>query len=158
VQLGGGNGSEAGGHAAATYGSLRRRRPAAALGDVNVTPLVDVVLVLLLVFMVTAPMMNRGIDVTLPVANQPQVPSEDRLLVTINAREQIFINDKPINLALLQDRIKGMMEASTVKVVYLRADESLRYGKVIEVVDRLKNAGVDQIGFAYVLPKEKAAR
>jgi len=103
-------------------------------------------------------MMNRGIDVTLPVANQPQVPSEDRLLVTINAREQIFINDKPINLALLQDRIKGMMEASTVKVVYLRADESLRYGKVIEVVDRLKNAGVDQIGFAYVLPKEKAAR
>jgi len=158
VQLGGGNGSEAGGHAAATYGSLRRRRPAAALGEINVTPLVDVVLVLLLVFMVTAPMMNRGIDVTLPVANQPQVPSEDRLLVTINAREQIFINDKPINLALLQDRIKGMMEASTVKVVYLRADESLRYGKVIEVVDRLKNAGVDQIGFAYVLPKEKAAR
>ena len=158
MQLGGGNGSEAGGHAAATYGSLRRRRPAAALGEINVTPLVDVVLVLLLVFMVTAPMMNRGIDVTLPVANQPQVPSEDRLLVTINAREQIFINDKPINLALLQDRIKGMMEASTVKVVYLRADESLRYGKVIEVVDRLKNAGVDQIGFAYVLPKEKAAR
>jgi biopolymer transport protein TolR len=158
VQLGGGNGSEAGGHAAATYGSLRRRRPAAALGEINVTPLVDVVLVLLLVFMVTAPMMNRGIDISLPVANQPQVPSEDRLLVTINAREQIFINDKPINLALLQDRIKGMMEASTVKVVYLRADESLRYGKVIEVVDRLKNAGVDQIGFAYVLPKEKAAR
>ena len=158
MQLGGGNGSEAGGHAAATYGSLRRRRPAAALGEINVTPLVDVVLVLLLVFMVTAPMMNRGIDISLPVANQPQVPSEDRLLVTINAREQIFINDKPINLALLQDRIKGMMEASTVKVVYLRADESLRYGKVIEVVDRLKNAGVDQIGFAYVLPKEKAAR
>jgi biopolymer transport protein TolR len=157
VQLGGGNG-DGGGHAAATYGALRRRRPAAALGEINVTPLVDVVLVLLLVFMVTAPMMNRGIDVSLPVANQPQIPVADRLTVSINAREQIFINDKPINLVLLQDRIKGIMETSPVKVVYLRADESLRYGKVIEVVDRLKNAGVDQIGFAYVLPKEKAGR
>jgi biopolymer transport protein TolR len=157
VQMGGGNGGGEAGHAAATYGAMRRRRPAQALGEINVTPLVDVVLVLLLVFMVTAPMMNRGIDVSLPVANQPQVQEEDRLVVTVDARERIFINSKPINLLLLQDTMKGMMEGRPTKVVYLRADEGLRYGKVIEVVDKLKNAGVDQIGFAYVLPKEKAA-
>ena len=158
MQLGGGENGGGAGHAAATYGLMRRRRTASALGEINVTPLVDVVLVLLLVFMVTAPMMNKGIDVSLPVANQPQVPDESRMVVTVNAREQIFIDGKPVNILLLQETMKGMMQARTVKVVYLRADESLRYGKVIEVVDKLKNAGVDQIGFAYVLPKEKAGR
>ena len=158
MQLGGDENGGGAGHAAATYGLMRRRRTASALGEINVTPLVDVVLVLLLVFMVTAPMMNRGIDVSLPVANQPKVQEEDRTVVTINAREQVFVNSKPINLLLLQDTMKGMMEGRPMKVVYLRADESLRYGKVIEVVDKLKSAGVDQIGFAYVLPKEKPAR
>jgi biopolymer transport protein ExbD len=138
---------------------MRRRTPASALGEINVTPLVDVVLVLLLVFMVTAPMMSRGIDVSLPVADQPQIDPEDRVVtITINAREQVFIQDKPINLLLLEDRVRGIMEGRVSKVVYLRADEALRYGKVIEVVDRLKKAGVEQIGFAYVLPAEKARR
>ena len=156
MQTAGGGGDA--GHAAATYHGLRRRAPAAALGEINVTPLVDVVLVLLLVFMVTAPMMSRGIDVSLPVANQPQTDPEDRITITINAREQIFIGDRPINAVLLEDRVRGMMEGRASKVVYLRADEGLRYGKVIEVVDRIKRAGVDQIGFVYVLPGEKARR
>ena len=153
-----GGGGEAGPHAAATYQGLRRRSAPRALGEINVTPLVDVVLVLLLVFMVTAPMMSRGIDVSLPVANQPQTDPEDRITITINAREQIFIGDRPINALLLEDRVRGMMEGRAAKVVYLRADEGLRYGKVIEVVDRIKKAGVDQIGFVYVLPGEKARR
>jgi biopolymer transport protein ExbD/biopolymer transport protein TolR len=158
MQTAGGGGGEAGLHAAATYHGLRKRSTPSALGEINVTPLVDVVLVLLLVFMVTAPMMSRGIDVSLPVADQPQTAEEERITITINAREQVFISDKPINLLLLEDRVRGMMEGRVSKVVYLRADESLRYGKVIEVVDRLKKAGVDQIGFAYVLPAEKARR
>jgi biopolymer transport protein TolR len=153
-----GGGNEAGGHAVATYQGLRKRSAPSALGEINVTPLVDVVLVLLLVFMVTAPMMSRGIDVSLPVADQPQTDPEDRVTVSINAREQIFIGDKPINLVLLEDRMRSMMEGRASKVVYLRADEALRYGKVIEVVDRLKKAGVEQIGFAYVLPAEKTRR
>jgi biopolymer transport protein TolR len=137
---------------------MRRRGSAAALGEINVTPLVDVVLVLLLVFMVTAPMMSRGIDVTLPVADQPQTDPQDRVTVSVNAREQVFIGDRPINLLLLEDRLRGMMEGRSSKVVYLRADEGLRYGKVIEVVDRIKKAGVEQIGFVYVLPSEKGRR
>ena len=142
----------------ATYQGMRRRAPAAALGEINVTPLVDVVLVLLLVFMVTAPMMSRGIDVSLPVANQPKDDPDVRITISINAREQIFIEDRPVNALLLEDRLRGMMEGRTSKVVYLRADEGLRYGKVIEVVDRIKKAGVEQIGFVYVLPGEKARR
>ena len=74
--------------AAATYRTLRSRTGGPMLGEINVTPLVDVVLVLLLVFMVTAPMMSRGIDVSLPVANQPQTDEEDRVSVSVNASEQ----------------------------------------------------------------------
>ena len=152
-------GSDGGGaHAAATYRGLRTQRRITTLGEINVTPLVDVVLVLLLVFMVTAPMMSRGIDVSLPVANQPQTEREDRITVSINAQERIFVGDRPINLQLLEDTVRGMMEGRTHKVVYLRADESIRYGRVIAVVDKLKNAGVEQIGFAYSLPEEKARR
>ena len=157
MQAGGGTG-EAAVHAAATYRGLRSRGAAPALGEINVTPLVDVVLVLLLVFMVTAPMMSRGIDVTLPVADQPRTEEEDRVTISVNAREQIFIGDRPINLVLLEDRLRSMMEGRPSKVVYLRADEGLRYGKVIEVVDRIKKAGVEQIGFVYVLPSEKGRR
>jgi biopolymer transport protein ExbD len=152
----GGQSDEGGGRAVSTYRGLRSRRTSAALGDINVTPLVDVVLVLLLVFMVTAPMMSRGIDVTLPVADMPQKEPEDRVTVSIDATGRTYISDKPVNLLLLEDQIRGMMLGRTQKVVYLRADESLRYGKVIEVVDKLKKAGVEQIGFAYVLPQERA--
>jgi biopolymer transport protein TolR len=129
-----------------------------ALGEINVTPLVDVVLVLLLVFMITAPMMSRGIDVTLPVADQPQTEPEDRITVTVNAKRQIFVGDQPVNLVLLEDRLRGMVEGRANKVVYLRADEALRYGDVITVVDKIRQAGIDQIGFAYELPQERTAR
>jgi biopolymer transport protein ExbD len=158
VQAGGGGSEGGGSHAAATYRGLRGSRSGAhAIGEINVTPLVDVVLVLLLVFMVTAPMMNRAIDVSLPVANQPQKEPESPITVSINASGQLFIGDKAINAVLLEDRIKSMMEGRVAKVVYLRADESLRYGRVITVIDKLKTAGVDQVGFVYVLPQEKAA-
>ena len=125
------------------------------LGEINVTPLVDVVLVLLLVFMVTAPMMSRGIDVSLPVANQPRADEEDRVTVSMNAAARIYIGDQLVTPAMLEDKLRSMMEGRTSKVVYLRADEALRYGSVIAVVDTIKKAGVEQIGFVYVLPAEK---
>jgi len=141
--------------AGSTYQGFRSRRSAPLLGEINVTPLVDVVLVLLLVFMVTAPMMSRGIDVSLPVANQPQIPPQDRLTVSINADGRVYVGDRPVNMLLLEDELRGMMVGRTARVVYLRADEGLRYGRVIEVVDKIKKAGVEQIGFVYVLPGEK---
>jgi biopolymer transport protein ExbD len=154
---GGGNGG-GGSHAAATYRTMRSRHAGAVLGDINVTPLVDVVLVLLLVFMVTAPMMSRGVDVSLPVADQPDVSQQDRITVSVNARGAVYIGDQPVALALLEDQLRGRLQGLATKVVYLRADQGLRYGKVIEVVDIMKHAGVEQIGFAYDLPPERAAR
>ena len=141
--------------AGSIYQGFRSRRGGAMMGEINVTPLVDVVLVLLLVFMITAPMMSRGVDVSLPVANQPDIPQEDRLTVTVKADGTIFVGDRPVNIVLLEDQIRGMMAGRPVRVVYLRADEALRYGKVIEVMDKIKQAGVERIGFAYVLPKER---
>jgi len=153
MQAGGGGGGGAGG-SGMLYRGLRSRGGTPMMGDINVTPLVDVVLVLLLVFMVTAPMMSRGIDVSLPRADQPQISPEDRLTVTVNARGTIFVGERAVNIVLLEDEIRGRIAGRTDAVVYLRADEALAYGKVIEVVDKLKRAGVDRIGFAYELPPE----
>src|SRR5215831_9043485 len=152
MQAGGGGGETSAG---SVYRGLRSRRSGAMLGDINVTPLVDVVLVLLLVFMVTAPMMSRGIDVSLPVANQPDVPPDVRINVSINAQGKVYIGNDPILLPLLEDNLRGRLMGATSHVAYLSADRSLQYGKVIEVVDIMKRAGVDQIGFVYELPSEK---
>jgi biopolymer transport protein ExbD len=153
------SGGDPGGHTgAAVYRGMRGRGAPQAIGEINVTPLVDVVLVLLLVFMVTAPMMSRGIDVTVPVANQPQVAPEDRLTVSVNSQGRIYVGDKPVNLVLLEDHLRGLLSGRATKVVYLRADEKLQYGQVIQVVDKMKSAGVEQIGFAYQLPQERASR
>jgi len=156
MQTGGDEGGANPGRAAAIYPRLRSRRTASALGEINVTPLVDVVLVLLLVFMVTAPMMNRGIDVSLPVANQPQIPPEDRITVTVDADGRIAIGGKFVNLMLLEDEIHGRMMGLSQKIVYLKVDERLRYGRVIEVIDKLKHGGVEQFGLVFDLPKEKS--
>jgi biopolymer transport protein TolR len=145
-------------NAGSVYRGLRSRRTSSMLGEINVTPLVDVVLVLLLVFMVTAPMMSRGIDVSLPVANQPQIPQEDRVTVSMRADGKLFIGDQVVNIVLLQDRIRELTQGNPAAVVYLRADEGLRYGEVIRVVDIVKRAGIDRIGFVYTLPEEKEKR
>jgi biopolymer transport protein ExbD len=148
---------QAGGETSAgsSYRGLRSRRTGTMLGEINVTPLVDVVLVLLLVFMVTAPMMSRGIDVSLPVADQPQIPQEDRITVSLNAEGRVYIADRPVNILLLEDELRALTAGRTGSIVYLRADESLRYAQVIRVVDVIKKAGVDRIGFVYSLPEEK---
>ena len=158
MQAGGGSGGGGAAHAAATYRTLRSRSGTSVLGEINVVPLVDIVLVLLLVFMVTAPMMSRGIDVTLPVADQPDTEPEDRLTVSVNAQGRVYIGDQPVALPLLEDQVRGRLSSLTQKVAYLRADEGLRYARVIEVVDILKKAGVEQIGFVYELPSDRTAR
>ena len=143
------------GGAGSVYRGMRSRRAASMMGEINVTPLVDVVLVLLLIFMVTAPMMSRGIDVSLPVADQPQIPQEDRITVSVRSDGQVFVGSDVVNVLLLEDKLRGLTSGRSDSVVYLRADEGLRYGEVIRVVDVIKRAGIDRIGFVYALPEEK---
>jgi biopolymer transport protein ExbD len=89
------------------------------------------------------------------VADQPQIPQEDRISVAVNAEGRVFVGDQPVNIVLLEDRIRALTGGRPDAVVYLRADEALRYGEVIRVVDVIKRAGVLRIGFVYVLPEEK---
>ena len=128
--------------AAATYRGLRSRSGPACMGEINVTPLVDVVLVLLLVFMVTAPMMSRGIDVSLPVANQPQIDAGGpRHGLDQRRRARLRRRQAGEHGAARGPAARADWRAGPSKVVYLRADEGLRYGKVIEVVDKIKQRG-----------------
>jgi biopolymer transport protein TolR len=150
-----GDGESGGSHAAATYKGLRSRRSVGTMSDINVTPLVDVVLVLLLIFMVTAPMMTTGIDVDLPVASRSDDDNpEDRITVSVDARGRIFVAKQPVNIALLEEYLRDQLIRQTQKVAYINADQSLQYGQVIAVIDKMRKAGVERIGFAYEPPKE----
>ena len=117
-----------------------------SLSDINVTPLVDVILVLLIIFMVTAPMMTRGIDVRLPKTESGTDATEQRLVVTVDTDNTIYLNERPVNLALLTDRLKTEMKRTGLDFVFLRADQEVPYGRVMLVMDQIKKAGADRVG------------
>ena len=123
-----------------------RGRYGPALSDINVTPLVDVVLVLLIIFMVTAPMMSRGIDVRLPRTAAGSDATEDRLVVTVDRDGTIYLNDRPVNAQLLTDRLKSEMQRTGSDFVFLRADQEVPYGRVMTVMDQIKKSGADKVG------------
>ncbi|MBI4161817.1 MAG: ExbD/TolR family protein [Acidobacteria bacterium] len=116
------------------------------LADINVTPLVDVMLVLLIIFMVTAPMMQRGIDVDLPGAEAAAEAQEDRWVVSIDRDENLYLNDRPIHLRVLGDRLQTLGDHPIGDLVYLRADREVPYGRVMVVMDTMKQAGVRRVG------------
>jgi biopolymer transport protein TolR len=127
------------------------------LSEINVTPLVDVMLVLLIIFMVTAPMMHTGINVNLPSAESRSNPSSGGLVLTITKDRYIYMEDQNINLYLLESRLKSYFYNRDKKVVFLKADKDVTYGYVIAVMDIIKKAGVEQVGMI-VDQKEKRER
>ena len=117
------------------------------MSDINVTPFVDVMLVLLVIFMVTAPMMMQGVDVSLPqTTSEPLVAKKENLIITINKKSQIYINDYQIGLDYLQEKLKKILEGRENREVYLRADQDISYGFVVRVMAEIKAAGVDKLG------------
>jgi biopolymer transport protein TolR len=117
------------------------------MSDINVTPLVDVMLVLLIIFMVTAPMMMQGVNVSLPQTTPKPLPAErDHLTITLDRSQQIFINDYKVTLEALQAKMKKILEGRPDQKVYLRADKSVPYGVVVRVISEVKNAGVAKLG------------
>ena len=140
-------------------GRGRGRRVSSSLAEINVVPLVDVMLVLLIIFMVATPMMQRGVDVKLPVATRTQEIQGERLFVTIPAdyrqRHTVYLGDDPVRLDILQERVRQKVETRTDKQVYLRGDGSVSYSDLMEVFDRLKGAGVLNIGLVNRLPGER---
>ncbi len=119
------------------------------VSEINVTPLVDVMLVLLIIFMVTAPMMTQGIDVKLPQTAAAAIPSEEeRLVVSVTQDRLVFINDNAVDLNELGGKLTAITQnrQDNNKGVFLRADEALPYGYVMEVMGTIRQAGIDQIG------------
>ena len=116
--------------------------------DINVTPLVDVMLVLLIIMMLVAPMLQKGVDVKLPSAsNTTDKPdTQGQTVVGIQANKQVFLNSVPVRQADLQTRVADLMETQTEKVVLIKADEDVDYGTVMETMDNLRAAGVEDMG------------
>jgi len=122
------------------------RRLTGELAEINVTPLVDVILVLLIIFMVTAPMMQRGIDVALPQARSATGAEEERLVVTVDRTNRVWLNETPVPLHMLEERLLAASRNIANPFVYLRADRAVPYGDVMAVMDRIKQAGIERVG------------
>ncbi len=137
----------------------RGRRVSPTLSEINVVPLVDVMLVLLIVFMVAAPMLQRGVEVNLPVASRSQEIASDRVFVDlpVSYREdrRVFIDKEPVRLDFLAERVKQLMLNRSDKLVYLRGDGEVNLQELMEVFDRLKEAGVLNVGIISRLPGEQ---
>jgi biopolymer transport protein TolR len=117
-----------------------------ALSEINVTPFVDVVLVLLVIFLVTAPMMLRGIDVKVPKTETKNVGPEERLMLTVTKEKAVYLDDQPITLARLEGVLVGLRQRNAKAAVFLRADEGVAYGVVVKVMDAVKKAGIERLG------------
>ena len=121
------------------------------MSDINVTPFVDVMLVLLIIFMVTAPMMVQGVDVALPEATSKPLESEtEPLIITIDKNNAIYINDYEVSLGFLQEKLVKVLEGRADKEVYFRADKDIAYGIVVQVMAEIKGAGVEKLGMVTV--------
>ncbi|MFH2058433.1 MAG: protein TolR [Pseudomonadota bacterium] len=117
------------------------------MSDINVTPFVDVMLVLLIIFMVTAPMMVQGVDVDLPKATSKALKTnEDRLIISIDNDLQVFINEQVVSVEFLTQKLGAILENLDSKNVYLRADKNVPYGIVVNVISKIKKAGIDSLG------------
>lgn len=126
------------------------------MSEINVTPFVDVMLVLLIIFMVTAPMMVQGVDVDLPKATSKALKgSEERLVISIDDDLQVFINEQVVSVEFLTQKLGAILENFDSKNVYLRADKKVPYGVVVNVISKIKKAGVDSLGMI-TLPENES--
>jgi len=125
------------------------------LADINVTPLVDVMLVLLIIFMVTAPMLHQGVSVALPKAKSQSLPKsqEDPIILSITKDGRYYINETPVVHGLLKDRLEAFIRMRRDRTVYLKADKDLPYGTVVETMDLLNRMGIENLGMLTQSPR-----
>jgi len=123
-----------------------RRQIGTSLSEINVTPFIDVMLVLLIIFMVTAPLMQSGIGVNLPQAETEAAPADPGLSITITLDKYIHIDGSVLNINLLERRLREYFAGRVKKILYIKGDKGLPYGTIIEVMDIAKKAGIETIG------------
>jgi biopolymer transport protein TolR len=136
----------------------RGRRVSSSLSEINVVPMVDVMLVLLIIFMVTAPMIQRGIDVNLPVARRAATVEGERLFVTVPITYRsdglVYIGQERVSAAALPSRLRERLQGVTDKQVYLQGDGAVQLQDLMTIIDRLKDAGVVQVAIVAKAPGE----
>ena len=120
-------------------------RTQSSLAEINITPLVDVVLVLLLIFMLTAPVLQSGIEVAVPQTRTVNQLTEERTVVTIDREQRVYLQDKPVNLGELPKLLRNKSVDPSKKVIYLRADGKVPFGAFASVMDAVKQAGITNI-------------
>jgi len=132
------------------------QRDATTISQINVTPLVDVMLVLLVIFMVTAPIIQQGVQVNLPQAKTSAIPgTEEFLIVTVAKNGNIYLNDNAMSLRDLGDKLRAIKKLQADKQVYLRADQDVRYGVVMKAIAEIKQAGIERVGMVTRPPSEE---
>ena len=125
------------------------------MSDINVTPFVDVMLVLLIIFMVTAPMMTQGMDVDLPEAStDPLSADKEPLVVTIDKTGAVFISELKVEVNYLQEKLRKILEGRKNKEVFFKADKDVAYGIVVQVMAEIKGAGIEKLGMITAPPSE----
>ena len=129
---------------------MAKAKPAEVVSDINVTPMVDVMLVMLIIFMVITPMLTKGVQVELVKTKNPITMSDadkdDAVLVSVNRNGEVFLGSTKLTADSLPGKVKDMLTNRISKICYLKCDQRSRYEKVVEVVDNLRSAGVDQVG------------
>ncbi len=131
-------------------GSVRRGGRQRALAEINVTPLVDVMLVLLIISMVAAPMLERGMTLELPATETATEIERARVIVSLDREGKIRINDRPVHPDLLPDRMRDLAASRPEETVFLRADRLLHYGEVLLVMDTIRKAGVTRVALVTI--------
>ena len=126
------------------------------MSQINVTPLVDVMLVLLVIFMVTAPMMQQGVQVNLPKAETKSLaPKEDTVVVSLEKSGRTSINSSEVPGDQLQDKLNSMLAGRAKREVFLKADSAVPYGEVVKVMAQIKGAGVERLGMVTESPQRR---
>jgi biopolymer transport protein TolR len=123
---------------------MKTNRDRNVLSEINVTPFVDVMLVLLVIFMVTAPLLQQGIDVNLPQAKGKDLPPEQRIQLVIKRDRKIFMNDSAVTIPQMRQKLEAISKLNPN--IFLKADKDVPYGLVVEVMSEVKEAGIEKLG------------
>ncbi|MCE2557617.1 MAG: biopolymer transporter ExbD [Acidobacteria bacterium] len=129
----------------------------AVLADINVTPLVDVMLVLLIIFMIATPMLHQGVEVTLPEMESPStlaVRDEDPMILTVAQNDLVYIKDEPVATPLLVDRLLPLLDLRDYEAVFVKGDAEVPYGRIIHVLDVLERGGIHRVALV-VQPEDQ---